>query len=266
AGGKAAQLSTRLEPGFFDKFRADVMVVTRAGARPEDGGVLYGSPDLFQRMYTKAQSKPALEPSHAPMLASFFGPRVANATPFDSTDALVAQGFQIFFNEKFGGNGRTCGTCHPSDNNFTIDPKYLTTLAPDDPLFVAESNPDLAHNFENPTLMRALGLIVENPDGFDNLATKFVLRSVPHLLGLQHSRTPIQPGSPNPPAERLGWAGDGAPGAGTIRDFAVGAITQHFTKTLNRVPGTDFRLPTNAEMDALAAFQLALGRQQDLNL
>ena len=37
-----------------------------------------------------------------PMLASFFGPRVANATPFDSTDALVAQGFQIFFNEKFG--------------------------------------------------------------------------------------------------------------------------------------------------------------------
>src|SRR6185312_149593 len=125
AGGKAAQLSTRLEPGFFDKFRADVMVVTRAGARPEDGGVLYGSPDLFQRMYTKAQSKPALEPSHAPMLASFFGPRVANATPFDSTDALVAQGFQIFFNEKFGGNGRTCGTCHPSDNNFTIDPKYL---------------------------------------------------------------------------------------------------------------------------------------------
>jgi cytochrome c peroxidase len=266
AGGKATQLSTRLEPGFFDKFRADVMVVTRAGARPEDGGVLYGSPDLFQRMYTKAQAKPALEPSHAPMLASFFGPRVANATAFDSTDALVAQGFQIFFNEKFGGNGRTCGTCHPSDNNFTIDPKYLTTLAPDDPLFVAETNPDLAHNFENPTLMRALGLIVENPDGFDNLATKFVLRSVPHLLGLQHSRTPIQPGSPNPPAERLGWAGDGAPGAGTIRDFAVGAITQHFTKTLNRVPGTDFRLPTNDEMDALAAFQLALGRQQDLNL
>ncbi len=266
AGNKTTRLSTRLEPGFFDRFRADVMVVTRAGARPEDGGVLYGSPDLFQRMYTKAQSKPALEPSPTPMLASFFGPRVANATPFDSTDALVAQGFQIFFNEKFGGNGRTCGTCHPSDNNFTIDAKYLTTLAPDDPLFVAETNPDLAHNFENPTLMRALGLIVENPDGFDNLATKFVLRSVPHLLGLQHSRTPIQPGSPNPPAERLGWAGDGAPGAGTIRDFAVGAITQHFTKTLNRVPGTDFRLPTNTEMDALAAFQLALGRQQDLNL
>jgi len=264
--GEAARLSARLGPGFFNNFRADVLVVTRAGVRPEKGGVLYGSPDLFQRLYTKAQAKPALRASHTPMLASLFGPRVAAATPFDSTDALVAKGFQIFFNEKFGGNGRTCGTCHPSDNNFTIDPNYIATQPPDDPLFVAESNPDLAHNFENPALMRALGLVVENPDGFDNLATKFVLRSVPHLLGLQHSRSPIQPGSPNPPAERLGWAGDGAPGAGTIRDFAVGAITQHLTKTLHRVPGTDFRLPTNDELDALAAFQLALGRQADINL
>jgi cytochrome c peroxidase len=264
--GKLTRLSTRLEPGFFDRFHADLMVVTRAGARPETGGVLFGSPDLFQRLYTKAQAKPALRASHTPMLASLFGPRVATATAFDSTDALVAQGFQLFFNEKFGGNGRTCGTCHPSDNNFTIDPNYIATQPPDDPLFVAETNPALAQNFENPTLMRALGLVVENPDGFDNLATKFVLRGVPHLLGLRNSRSPIQPGSPNPPAERLGWAGDGAPGAGTIRDFAVGAIIQHFTKTLNRVPGTDFRLPTSGEMDALAAFQLALGRQADPNL
>ncbi|HEV7505104.1 MAG TPA: hypothetical protein VGS07_09350 [Thermoanaerobaculia bacterium] len=264
--GETARLNARLEPGFFKSFHADVMVVTRAGVRPEKGGVLYGSPDLFQRMYTKAQAKPSLEPSHTPMLASLFGPRVATATPFDSTDALVAKGFDLFFNEKFGGNGRTCGTCHPSDNNFTIDPNYIATQAPDDPLFVAEVNPALAHNFENPTLMRALGLVVENPDGFDDLPNKFVLRSVPHLLGLRNSRLPIQAGSPNPPAERLGWAGDGAPGAGTIRDFAVGAISQHMTKSMNRVAGTDFRMPTNEEMDALAAFQLALGRQEDPNL
>ncbi len=264
--GAAARMSARLAPGFFKNFHADMMVVTRAGVRPEKGGVLYGSPDLFQRMFTKAQAKPALEPSHVPMLASFFGPRVAGATPFDSTNALVAKGFDIFFNEKFGGNGRTCGTCHPSDNNFTIDANYIAAQAPDDPLFVAETNPNLAHNFENPALMRALGLVVENPDGFDNLATKFVLRSVPHLLGLRNSRSPIQPGSPNPPGERLGWAGDGSPGAGTIRDFAVGAISQHLTKGMGRVAGTDFRMPTNDELDALAAFQLALGRQADLNL
>jgi len=114
-------------------------------------------------------------------------------------------------------------------------------------------------------LMRAVGLVLENVDGFEDLTNKFVLRSVPHLLAMQRSRIP-QPGSPNPPAERLGWDGGGAPGAGTIRDFAVGAIIQHFPKTLNRVAGTDFRLPTSGEMDALAAFQLALGRQQDLNL
>ncbi len=260
-----AELAVRLEPGFFDHFQADLMVVTRAGARPETAGVLFGSPDLFQRLYTKGRTKTAMAASHTPLLASLFGPQVATATPFDSLDPLVARGNDLFFNETFGGNGRTCATCHPSDNNFTIDPKFITTLAPNDPLFVAETNPALAQNFENPTLMRAAGLILENVDGFENLQTKFVLRGVQHLLAMQRSRIP-QPGSPNPPAERLGWDGGGAPGAGTIRDFAVGAIIQHFPKTLNRVAGVDFRLPTSDEMDALAAFQLALGRQQDLNL
>lgn len=51
-----------------------------------------------------------------------------------------------------------------------------------------------------------------------------------------------------------------------MREFAIGAVTQHFTKTLNRQPGVDFRLPTDEELDALEAFQLSLGRQQDLNL
>jgi cytochrome c peroxidase len=35
---------------------------------------------------------------------------------------------------------------------------------------------------------------------------------------------------------------------------------------LNRIAGQDFRLPTNAELDAMEAFQLSLGRQTDLNL
>src|SRR4029078_13064508 len=101
------------------------------------------------------------------------------------------------------GNGRTCGTCHPSDNNFTIDPKYIATLPSNDPLFVAESNPALAQNFENPTLMRAVGLVLENVDGFENLQTKFVLRSVPHLLAMQRSRIPTHR-SPKPPGQRRG--------------------------------------------------------------
>jgi cytochrome c peroxidase len=265
AGKGTARLAARLDPGFFSRFHVDHMVVTRAGQRPEIAGVLFGSPELFQRLYTKGRTQPVFQAGHTPVLASLFGPAVAAATPFDSLDPLVARGADLFFNEKFGGNGRTCGTCHPDDNNFTMDPKYIATLPADDPLFVAEFDPNLSQNFENPQLMRALGLILENVDGFDDLQHKFVLRGVPHLLGLLNSRG-RQVGSPNPPAERLGWSGDGAPGAGTMADFAVGAIVQHLTRTLNRVPGVDFRVPTDDELDALTAFQLALGRQADIDL
>ena len=179
--------------------------------------------------------------------------------PPDRQAQLVAKGRDLFFNETFAGNGRTCGTCHPAENNFTIDPAFIATLPKDNPLFVAEFNPALRENFENPALMREFGLIRENLDGFDDLKNKFVMRGVPHVLGLRTSVA--SPGGP-----RTGWSGDGAPGDGSLRSFATGAVIQHFTKTLNRVPGVDFRLPTDEELDALEAFQLSLGRQQDLVL
>jgi mono/diheme cytochrome c family protein len=179
--------------------------------------------------------------------------------PSGTPDALVARGKEIFFNETFNGNGRTCGTCHPAENNFTLDPAFIATLPDDDPLFVAEFNPDLNENFENPRLMRELGLILENLDGFDDLQNKFVMRGIPHTLGL---RTSIA----SPQGPRTGWSGDGAPGDGSLRSFAIGAVIQHFTKTLNRISGVDFRLPTEDELDALEAFQLSLGRQEDLTL
>lgn len=177
----------------------------------------------------------------------------------DPQSALVAKGEVIFFNETFAGNGRTCGTCHPKENNFTIDPAFIVTLPDDDPLFVAEFNPALKENFENPRLLREFGLIVENLDGFDDLAHTFNMRGVPHTLGLQNSIASRD-------GPQTGWSGDGAPGDGSLRSFATGAVIQHFTKTLNRVPGVDFRLPTEEELDALEAFQLSLGRQQELAL
>jgi len=172
---------------------------------------------------------------------------------------LVAKGRQIFFNETFQGNGRTCGTCHPAENNLTIDPAFIATLPPDNPLFVAEFNPDLKKNFENPRLMREFGLILENLDGFGDLDQKFVMRGVPHMLGLRTSVDSAQ-------GPRTGWSGDGAPGDGSLRSFATGAVIQHFTKTLNRIAGQDFRLPTDEELDAIEAFSLSLGRQADLAL
>jgi len=172
---------------------------------------------------------------------------------------LVSKGREIFFNETFKGNGRTCGTCHPAQNNLALDPAFIATLPPSDPLFVAEFNPDLKKNFENPKLMRQFGLILENLDGFGDLENKFVMRGVPHVLAQRTSVNSNQ-------GPRTGWSGDGAPGDGSLRSFATGAVIQHFTRTLNRVAGVDFRLPTEDELDALEAFQLSLGRQQDLTL
>jgi hypothetical protein len=84
------------------------------------------------------------------------------AMPANPQAKLIAKGKTIFFNETFNGNGRTCGTCHPAENNLTLDPAFIATLRPNNPLFVAEFNPDLKKNFENPRLMREFALILEN--------------------------------------------------------------------------------------------------------
>jgi len=179
--------------------------------------------------------------------------------PPDPQAALVAKGRDLFFNETFGGNGRTCGTCHREERSFTIDAAFIATLPKTDALFVAEFTPALSRNFENPRLMRAFGLILENLDGFDDLENRFTMRGVPHVLGLR-----VSVASPQGP--RTGWSGDGAPADGSLRAFATGAVIQHFTRRLDRVAGVDFRLPTETALDALEAFQLSLGRQEDLAL
>src|SRR5205814_5454569 len=107
--------------------------------------------------------------------------------PPDRLSQLIAKGSDLFFNETFGGNGRTCGTCHPAENNFTIDPAFIATLPKDDALFVAEFNPALKKNFENPRLLRTFALITENLNGFNDLDSNFNLRGVPHTLGLRNS-------------------------------------------------------------------------------
>jgi len=179
--------------------------------------------------------------------------------PRDPQAALIGKGREIFFNETFAGNGRTCGTCHRAEENFALSPAFIATLPADDPLFVAETNPELAEGFENPVLMREFALILENQDGFDDLANNFNMRGVPHTLAQRTSIDSAQ-------GPRTGWSGDGAPGDGSLRSFATGAVIQHFPKTLARVPGIDFRLPNDEELDALEAFQLSLGRQDDLGL
>ena len=188
-----------------------------------------------------------------------------------STEAdLVTKGEDIFFNETFGGNGRTCVTCHRPEDNWRIPPAFIATLPDDDPLFIHEFAPEFRENFEKADLLREWGLILMNPNGFVDLENDFVMRTVNSLRSV---RTSIE-GMPHEGMENqldfmeplTGWAGDGAPGDGSLRSFAIGAIIQHMPRTLAREPGVDFRLPTDEELDALEAFMLSLGRQEELSL
>jgi hypothetical protein len=177
----------------------------------------------------------------------------------------VCAGADIFFRETFNGNGRTCGTCHPMSNNTTLDVPFIQSLPASDPLFVFERDSNLT-DLEKPDL-RQQGGILENIDGFEDPLNKFSIRSVPHVLSMKTSITrDTGDGTTNPPVERTGWGGDGAPGDGSLRQFLNGAITQHYPKTLARRVGIDFRLATAQELDLTLAFQLSLGRLNELNL
>lgn len=279
------RLSASLGPEVFRDFDIDLVVVTYAGQSPMSGGVLFGTPHLFQRLHRQAwRSQQGWEavagevPEKRPFWA-FAQPLPAQAIPSGETTALlfdlVADGAELFTNETFDGNGRTCATCHPVLNNFTLDSTYIASLPADDPLFVAEFNDSLNSEtnggriFEKPSLMRRFGLIAINIDGFDDLENRYVMRSPNHLFALALSRTPAFNGNDRatiPPEDRLGWSGDGAIGSGTLREFATGAVFQHFTKTLTRRRGPDYRLPTDEELDAIEAYLLSLGRPLDFSL
>ncbi len=276
--GNAAELQVRMPGSTARGFEIDRVVVTRRGVELEEGALLFGGPTLFQRLYALEIAE-AREQSKASLLMGIAAP-IQLGGPLGSgpLTSLVLQGEDLFFNEQFKGNGRTCGTCHPIENNLTIDPDFIAKLPNTDPLFVAEFVPALNHmlnggrRFENPVLMRKFALITENLDGFSNLGKIFTMRGVPHVFAQGVS---IQAGNGvTPPEERTGWGGDGAPSgivngiftSGRLFDFPIGAVIQHFPQTTGRVNNVDFRMPTNSELVAMEAFQLSLGRQSDLDL
>ena len=255
----SATIGTAAFPAFGVNFDYDLVVVTLAGQSPLTNVLATGARTLFEKRFFRERAGRTLD--------SVTG---ALSTTTETSDPLVQRGAQLFFNETFAGNGRTCGTCHRIDDNLTIDAAFIARLPANDPLFVVPAG------LENPQLLRS-ALILENIDGFEDPTHKFVQRSVPHTLGMSTSIGEVvtqQRGfndafgshSDGPPADqRTGWSGDGAPGRGTLNEFALGAVAQHFTKSLTRVVGTSFRVPTQAELDALEAFQLFSGRQKNPN-
>lgn len=273
--GNKVRVKSSLGRNFFDGFELDLVVVTRAGKTPVGNGVLFGSRTAFERMYTKVRLEQARKEAGrgGPLasLLSAFEPRPAHANQILVSHNLVRQqvddGAELFFRGTFNGNGRTCGTCHPQENNQTIDEAFIATRPASDPLFIAEkpASQGGVPGLERPVLMRNFGLILENVDGLQNPTVKFTMRGVPHSLSMVTSmRASLIDG--RSAQQRVGWSGDGAPAPVTLRLFSVGAVRQHFTKRLNRVEGVDFRLPTNTELDAMEFFMLNCGRLNELSL
>ena len=280
AGGPAgpAAVEAQLGPGFFRGFELDLVVVARAGRTPAESSVLLGSRPYFERLYTTTRLETEhLRASRLPALlspaslGSVLSPRPAEANSgvliaHGLVSQAVGAGADLFFRGTFGGNRRTCGTCHRAANNQGLDLDFIDTLLPNDALFVAELPAFLGGvpGLERPNLMRNHALILENADGFASPTTRFTMRGVPHSLSMATSILP--PADGRAPVQRTGWSGDGSPGNGALRLFPVGAVTQHFTKRLNRVAGLDFVLPTDAQLDRMEAFTLASGRLNELNL
>jgi hypothetical protein len=277
AVGDHVELEVDLSGPEWNDIALDTIAVTRAGVRPEVETLLVGQSNVFERLYGReleaARHEEGQRLGTGMPLAMIMmqGIPIGAFHPGSQLQALVDQGEDLFFVQTFSGNGRTCGSCHPAENNFTLDKDFISNMNPTDPLFVAEFDPNFDPNLnggalmEQPQLMHSFALILENLDGFGDLAHRFTMRAVSHTFAQDMQRLRPIVGQA-PPKQRLGWSGDGAPGAGTLRDFATGAVTQHFTRKFSRIPGVDFVLPTSTELDALEAFQLALGRQADFDL
>lgn len=88
-------------------------------------------------------------------------------------------------------------------------------------------------------------LVLENIDGFTQLE---VMRGSPHIANAKFTAP-------------FGWGGD----IPDLKAFSLGAVKQHFPRSIQRRDGIDFRLPTDAELAAMEAFQLSITLPADNN-
>ncbi len=161
--------------------------------------------------------------------------------------ASLANGMFVCDGERdpapFGGNGRSCGDCHAPGDNFGISAARISALPTTHPIFVVGLE-------ENPTLMREHGLFrVIAPGTVDEF------RQSPKLVHLQAMC------DKNGTCDSLGLLGDRV---NNLCVFSIEAVRNHLSKTRNRVPGQDFRVPTSQECEALVAYMLSdLVAEQD---
>lgn len=296
-------------------FNLDMMVLARHDGEPGKDGVLFGTTSLFQKVYHYPDRNNPWEPSDGGSFELVSSAIASGITPdgffpdFDSD--LLNEGRRLFFDETFEGNGRSCGTCHLENDNLALSLESIAALPAHDPLFIVEQEYRLdgslnalfnEFRMEQPALMRKVGLIVENLDGFrdedGDFTENFVMRAPNHVLSVRTTLAPppavafddgTLPVDPNDLVfeERTGWGGDGTPTGfradffesngrdltGSLRDFVIGAIVQHYPLTLERSAfdtddagnprEPDFRFATELELDAIEAFMLSVGVQSE---
>lgn len=212
----------------------------------------------------------------------------------------IDNGFKLFTEETFEGNGRSCGTCHIPGAQYNINPNDIKRASWKARKLIFATN---VKGLENPILVKKLALF--NTEGGDSLNPEAgeegehpVFRGSMTIgpLGLTTRGPPLPPGQPNPLDPKIGWSGIGSPGNmfhhgnmdenadASIRAFANGAIAQHNPVTLKRIAkstacGTsiddphakcdkpyDFRFASNAELDDMENFQNWLGRRDEFRI
>jgi cytochrome c peroxidase len=154
------------------------------------------------------------------------------------TDA-ASEGGRLFTDETFGGNGRTCQTCH-SGNDGTITLDEVSQRLRDDPSDVLFLHDGLDDFFSGTTRIAAHATVLierELPEGVvlvdDPSATSVVLaRGVPSTVNTPALDPALMYDIRNP----------------NLQDQASGAIVRHAQAT---VP------PTPEQLDAIAQFQQA---------
>jgi hypothetical protein len=158
SAGRVANLEADFSNLVPEDFEPDFIAITSAGKSPVEDRLLTAQTTLYHRLYhseklgrfgslsdSDQSAQPVARNGLLERVVDFLSP-TAHAqgpipNPSTSLEQLIVQGRNIFFNGTFNGNGRSCGTCHREDNNLTIDPEFIATLPPADPLFVAEFNP-----------------------------------------------------------------------------------------------------------------------------
>ena len=132
--GTDGTLERVVDPGRLRGFEVDMVVVTRKTPGAGEEFVVGGIPSLFYKMGRRTSLLAEMEldePGNSPVALlrglgrNLTSPLTASASrPAAVNQAmlgLIEQGRVLFFEETFNGNGRTCGTCHRLENNFTID-------------------------------------------------------------------------------------------------------------------------------------------------